>query len=336
MADAVSIVVERTLTPEKIIAIDAFWQNVNQTTFISTDKIKIAYVTNFKRAKKSYVVVIPGRSESYLKYQELAYDLDQQGYDSVIIDHRGQGLSQRLLANRFKGYVAKFDDYADDLHQLLSQVLPSLHPEKSHSPFMLAHSMGGAIALRYLQKHQNKVQSLVLSSPMIAISSGGTPSAIAEFIVNTGTKINQWLSNTPWYFLGQNDINKTPFADNKLMHSKTRFQRFRTLYEEQPELKLGGVTFHWLSQALATNKSIFNDLANITQPVLMIQASEEHIVDNAAQNSFCQQLYEINHTACIGGKPKVISGAYHELFFEIDEYRDIALDSVINWFSCKS
>ena len=58
-----------------IIAIDAFWQNVNQTTFISTDKIKIAYVTNFKRAKKSYVVVIAGRSESYLKYQELANEM---------------------------------------------------------------------------------------------------------------------------------------------------------------------------------------------------------------------------------------------------------------------
>jgi lysophospholipase len=99
---------------------------------------------------------------------------------------------------------------------------------------------------------------------------------------------------------------------------------------------LGGVTFHWLSQALTTNKSIFNDLANITQPVLMMQASEEYIVDNAAQNNFCQQLYKMNHTACIGGEPKVISGAYHELFFEIDEYRDIALDSAISWFSCKS
>ncbi len=335
MANTVSLMSRRTLTPEKIVAINIFWQKVVQATFVSTDNVKIAYASNFKRSEKSYIVIVPGRSESCLKYQELVYDLDQQGYDSVVIDHRGQGLSQRLLSNQFKGYVAKFDDYADDLQQLLNQVLPSLHPEKPHSPFMLAHSMGGAIALRYLQKHQNNVQSLVLSSPMIAISSAGTPKVLAEFIVQAGTKLNQLLSKTPWYFFGQNDVNKSSFADNILMHSEARFQHFQALYQQRPELKLGGVTFHWLNQAIVTKKNLFSNLGKITQPVLMLQASEEHIVDNAAQNSFCQQLHKINHNACLNGKPKLILGAYHELFFEVDEYRDIALDAALSWFATK-
>jgi lysophospholipase len=335
MGNSVSLMSKRALTPEKTTAIDAFWKKVTQATFIRTDEVKIAYATNCNRSGKPYIVIVPGRSESYLKYQELIYDLDQQGYDSVIIDHRGQGLSQRLLTNQFKGYVAEFDDYADDLQQLLNHVLPSLYPEKKHSPFMLAHSMGGAIALRYLQKHHNKVQSLVLSSPMIAISSGGTPNILAKFVVKVGTKINQLLSKTPWYFFGQNDVNKSTFAENILMHSEVRFQRFQALYQQQPELKLGGVTFSWLNQALVANKSLFNDLTKITQPTLMMQASEEHIVDNAAQDRFCQQLHKANHKACINGKPKIISGAYHELFFEVDEYRDIALDAAFSWFTTK-
>ena len=332
MADSATVTESRALTPEKVTAINMFWQNVNEKSFTSDDNITLAYVTNFKRENKPYVVIVSGRSEGYLKYQELAYDLDVAGYDSVIIDHRGQGLSQRLTKNRLKGYVKSFDDYAQDLAQLLNRELPRLYPEKQHKQFLLAHSMGGAIALRYLQRYQNNVQAVVLSSPMIAISSGGIPNWLAESIVLSGSKLNSWLSNSPWYFLGQTDDNSSTFADNKLMHSKERYQRFQALYQQHSELKLGGVTFNWLAQALKANQDIFQQIEKISPPILMLQASEEDIVDNAAQNSFCQQLNIVKQDSCIDGKPQVIHGAYHELFFELDEYRNIALESTLNWF----
>lgn len=323
---------DRALTPEKIIAIESFWQLVTQDKFVTTDNITISYAVNLKSDNRPYIVIVPGRSESYVKYKELAYDFDKQGYGSVIIDHRGQGLSQRLLANRFKGYVASFDDYAQDLNQLLQQVLPNLYPNQQHTPYMLAHSMGGAIALRYLQNHKNNIQALALSSPMIAISSGNIPHWLAKSMVKFGTKLNHWLSNNPWYFLGQDDAIATSFADNQLMHSKARFQRFIALYQEYPEIKLGGVTFNWLDQALKANENIFSDIAKINLPILMMQASKELIVDNMAQTEFCKQLQLANKQTCVSGKPKVIDGAYHELFFEIDEYRDLALNSTLDWF----
>ena len=333
MASSAKAVEHRVLTSEKEAAIASFWQEVNEATFFTEDKVTIAYVANFKRSNAPYIVIIPGRSESYLKYQELAYDLDVAGYDSVIIDHRGQGLSQRLVANHYKGYVGKFDDYAKDINQLLNDELPNLYPNKQHTQFMLAHSMGGAIALRYLQNYPNNVKSLVLSSPMIAISSGGIPNGLAKAIVKSGAKINQWLSDTPWYFFGQSDSNISSFEDNKLMHSKVRYQRFQHLYQQRPELKLGGVTFNWLDQALKANTDIFNDLSKITQPVLLMQASDEHIVDNSAQDDFCQQLHQVNSKSCIKGKTEQINGAYHELLFEIDKHRNKALDAALTWFA---
>jgi len=335
MADAATMVENRALTSDKVAAIKSFWQEVSEARFISQDQITIAYVTNFKRHNKPYIVIIPGRSESYLKYQELAYDLDLAGYDSVIIDHRGQGLSQRLVENQWQGYVEKFDDYAKDINQLLNKELPRLHPKKLHKQLILAHSMGGAIALRYLQHYQNNVQSVALSSPMIAISSGGIPNWLAQTIVKSGTKLNHWLSDNPWYFFGQNDSNITPFAENKLMHSKIRYQRFQELYQQRPELQLGGVTFNWLAQALKANVDIFHNVSSITAPVLLMQASEEHIVDNSAQDDFCQQLNQAHPKSCPGGKPKQILGAYHELFFEIDEHRNTAINAALNWFEKK-
>jgi lysophospholipase len=333
MANAKSLLSKRALTLEKIAAIDTFWQSVTQASFKTTDNIDIAYATNFKRPGQPYIVIVPGRSESYLKYQELAYDLDEQGYDSVIIDHRGQGLSMRLTTNHLQGYVEKFDQYAQDLQRLLHHVLPKKHPQHQQSSFMLAHSMGGAIALRYLQLYPHKVKALSLSSPMIAISSGSTPDWLAKALIKTGSTINRWLSNTPWYFFGQSDSNQSSFAQNRLMHSAKRFQRFQSLYQAQPVLKLGGVTFNWLEQAMINSDNLFIDIEKLSLPIQMLQAENEQIVDNNAQDNFCLTLNNFNHKACPGGKPIVISSAYHELFFEVDHYRDIAIDKVITWFS---
>lgn len=333
MASSESLTSKRALTTEKIAAIDLFWRSVTQASFKTDDNVNIAYATNFKRPLKPFIVIVPGRSESYLKYQELAYDLDVLGYDSVIIDHRGQGLSMRLTPNRLQGYVGEFDHYAQDLQQLLNQVLPAQYPQHQQHAHMLAHSMGGAIALRYLQLYPNNVIALSLSSPMIAISSGGAPAWLAKSLIKTGATINRWLSDIPWYFFGQNDINKTTFDENRLMHSAQRFKRFQLLYQDQQELALGGVTFNWLEQAMINSSKLLIDIAKLSLPIQILQAEEEHIVDNDAQYNFCQQLHKLNEKSCPGGKPIVIPGAYHELFFEIDEYRDNAIDTTIAWFS---
>ena len=333
MTNATAAESKRALTKNKVAAIEDFWQSVEQAAFKTKDNINIAYATSFKRPDTPYIVIVPGRSESYVKYQELVFDLDKQGFDSVVIDHRGQGLSTRLTKNRLQGYVEKFDDYAHDLQQLLKQVLPEKYPQHQQGSYMLAHSMGGSIALRYLQLYPHNIKALSLSAPMITIASGGVPHWLASALVKSGNTINRWLSDTPWYFFGQNDNNIRSFEENRLMHSKPRFQRFRSLYQQQAELKLGGVTFHWLAQAINNSQQLFADIDKLSLPIQILQAGEEKIVDNDAQDRFCQQLNSVNNNACPSGKPIQIAGAYHELLFEIDEYRDVALEHTLTWFA---
>lgn len=65
------------------------------------------------------------RIESYVKYAELAYDLFHSGFDVLIIDHRGQGRSGRMLSDPHRGHVDNFNDYVDDLTAFWQQeVLP--------------------------------------------------------------------------------------------------------------------------------------------------------------------------------------------------------------------
>lgn len=320
------------LNPQKVAAINLFWHGIGQDTFTALDKTKISFAANLKQPQRPYIVIVPGRSESYLKYQELMYDFDQLGFDSVIIDHRGQGLSERLTTNKKQGYVESFDDYAKDLQQLLAEIIPHNFPARAHTPYMLAHSMGGAIALRYLQQYPHEIKAVVLTSPMLGIDSGKAPFWLAKALVNTGATINPWFSEQPWYFVGQNDGNTSSFADNQLMHSPERYQRFQALYHENPNIQLGGVTFRWLAEAISANEKIFNNIAQLKLPVLVLQAGEDSIVDNQAQNEFCKQLHAINHLSCPQGEVIKFEGAFHELFFELDKYRDIAIANTLAWF----
>lgn len=114
------------------------------------------------RPRDRAILLVNGRVEGYLKYQELAWDLWRQGYSLYLIDHRGQGLSDRLLADKEKGYVADFDDYVLDLKQFHDDVILADKPAKL---FLLAHSMGGAISARYLERWPDDIKAAVLSSP---------------------------------------------------------------------------------------------------------------------------------------------------------------------------
>ncbi|MGL1956475.1 MAG: alpha/beta fold hydrolase [Colwellia sp.] len=306
-----------------------FWQQGQFSHFNGVNNVRINYAIFKQINNKKCIVISSGRTESYLKYQELNYDLFKQGYTVFLIDHRGQGLSQRLLTNSHKGYVENFQYYVDDLAHFIETIVRKNCLEK---PYLLAHSMGGTIAARYLQQFPNPIKAAVLSSPMMGFNSGGIPAAIGSTLINITHQLNLWFDETPWYFFGHQNYTPIAFTDNKLMHSNIRYQLFTQLYQKMPELQLGGVTINWLVESLRALKQLFSDIDKIKTPTLVIQAGADIIVSNQAQIDFCQQLHQVMPESCPSGSPVVITDAHHELFFEIDKYRNKTLTTALNWF----
>ncbi|WP_342586632.1 alpha/beta hydrolase [Methyloligella halotolerans] len=112
------------------------------------------------------VCIFPGRSEYIEKYFEVVGDLRRRGFYVVAIDWRGQGGSTRLARNPLKGHVRSFDDYQTDVSRLMSEVvLPDCPPPY----YVLAHSMGGAIALKAATMRGSWFERMVLSAPMIRV-----------------------------------------------------------------------------------------------------------------------------------------------------------------------
>ena len=309
-----------------------FWQQGDFATFSGVNNARINYAAflNHQENNAKCIVISSGRSEGYLKYKELSFDLYNQGYSVFLLDHRGQGISERLLENPYKGYVEDFQFYVDDLAFFIDNIVAK---QCSAKPYLLAHSMGGAIAARYLQDFPTKIKAAVLSSPMLGFNSGGIPELIAEPLIKTTAQLNEWFDDTPWYFLGQKDFSQESFENNWLMHSQVRYQEFSQLYQNTPEIQLGGITIHWLTSSLTALEKLFANIEKITAPTLLLQAGAEKIVNNQAQDDFCAELHKLQPQSCPEGKAVTIANAYHELFFESDEYRTPALNAVTEWFA---
>ncbi len=310
-----------------------FWQQGRFDHFSGVNNVRINYATFIntdKAVSAKCLIISSGRSESYLKYKELSYDLYHQGYSVFLIDHRGQGLSQRVLTDSHKGHVEDFQYYVDDLASFIENVVTP-HCQNS-KPYLLAHSMGGAIAARYMQDFPDKIQAAVLSSPMLGFNSGNVPEIIAQSVLTISAQLNQWLDDNPWYFLGHKGFTQHKFSENKLMHSSVRYQLFTQLYQDTPEIQLGGVSVQWLTTSQIALEAIFENINKITTPTLVLQAGQDQIIKNQAQDDFCQQLQKLQPQSCPTGKPVSIAGAYHELFFESDTYREQALQAAMQWF----
>ena len=313
--------------PEQITT---FWHQGLFNSFLGADEVSIHYAQFIQQeAERPTIVIVPGRCESYLKYQELIFDLYHQGYNIFIIDHRGQGLSGRLLVNMNKGYVVNFQDYVDDLRYFIENIVTQRCCNK---PYLLAHSMGAAIATRFMQDSSNAIKAAVISSPMLGFNSGLLPTVIAEMMIAAKLALNNLISNNPWYFFAQKDYSPVSFANNKLTHSTQRYQIFIDLYKKNKVIQLGGVTSHWLAQGIAAQKQIFAQLAQLKTPILLLQAGSDIVVCQRAQDDFCQQLHALQPQSCPKGIPSKLDGALHELFFEVDDYRNSALNQSLTWF----
>ncbi|MDW6002589.1 alpha/beta fold hydrolase [Vibrio mangrovi] len=302
--------------------ISCFWENRQEGTIPAFDR-KQLYWCRFTHPDHNQMIFIAnGRIESTWKYQELLYDLFRQGYDIYTYDHRGQGFSARLCDDEQIGHVGEFDDYIRDMETLLEHIETKTYQAR----FLLAHSMGGAVVTRYIQTHpRHGFHAMALTAPMFGLN---IPRLLRPIALPL-TQILSGLSAKPTYAPGYQAYYPKPFEDNPLTHSQIRYQWFRALYEEHPELKIGGPSTHWVWQSLIAIRQCHQLTRQITLPTLILQAGEDTIVNNHAQDLFCRKVAKTNPQIDLVN----IAGAKHELLFETDQYRTPTLDEILKHFS---
>lgn len=316
---------EQQFAPFLATTLPDFWRLRQENEFIGVDQVPIRYVRFTHSDHRRVIVIIPGRIECYLKYQELAFDLFHCGYDILLIDHRGQGFSGRMLADRERGHVEYFADYVTDLETFWHSVVkPLAYPQV----YALAHSMGGTIVSLFLSRQPLAVNAVVLSAPMTGIQ--------LPLPYQWVKGITHWAEKYPrirnYYVPGGSKWRALSFQRNTLTHSSVRYQYYQRLYTQTPMIRVGSPTYHWLGQALQASEQMLACAKDISTPLLCLQASEDKVVDNPSQVAFCQALAQASAGYC-RDKPHVMQGARHEIFFESDAIRTDALHLALDFFS---
>lgn len=301
-----------------------FWQQREEDEFSGVDDVPVRFVRFCAPGNDRVIVVCPGRIESYVKYAELAYDLFHCGFDVLIIDHRGQGRSGRLLEDTHRGHVVNFSDYVDDLERFWQQEVASGPWRKR---YVLAHSMGGAITTLFLQRQPQAFDAVALCAPMFGIII-----RLPDWMLRS---ILDWAEGYPnlrdGYAIGTGRWRALPFSLNVLTHSPARYRRNLRFYADDPDLRVGGPTYHWVREGILAGEQVLAGATAVTTPLLLLQAEAERVVDNRSHDRFCELRAAAGHP-CWGDKPYVIKGAYHEILFEKDSMRAEALTAIVDFF----
>jgi len=314
---------ERTLDNNFNPEILAFWEQYAQSDYFQGVDNKTVHNISIKTGNDKAIVISQGRNESVLKYKEVAYDLHQQGYDIFLIDHRGQGFSERFGGDQYRGYVEDFKDYADDLNQYVT----ALQLDKKYTQrYLLSHSMGGTISALYLQQFTHPFQASVFFSPMFSIDFGPLPTFMAKIIAYTSAEVCSWFTDIACYVPAGKDYLKASFKDNHLTNSQARFHSSQAGFEAFPETQLGSATMRWVSTSINATEQVINDANKIQIPLLLLQAGSDSIVTSTGQNSFFNNL---NH--CKFSELITIKDAEHEILLERDELRFSALTKALTF-----
>lgn len=334
--------------------------DLKRGAFGGAGSAKIHYrLYQHRHERHGAIVLVPGRTEGLVLYQELIHDLVRNGWSVYIHDHRGQGFSQRLLADDATiGYVEDFNDYVADLAAFIAGPVREARADSKRPVFLLAHSMGGAISALYLQTPRSDgIAAAALVTPMMEpwVASGTSPGVAERLVDNYCEKRSSPHGGPLGRLLANRYADGAPFddeyaelrqkgfgTDNNLTHSAVRFARHWEAHDQArcagadcgaPNAKVGGVSFRWLNQACIGSQQARSEAAGrIRLPVLLLQGEADTVVKPSAQKTFCKHLNTGTGPGyCVGLR---IPQARHAIFIEADAYRVPALNAVLGFFDC--
>jgi len=286
--------------------------------FINTKGAKIRYGRLVPAgAVKGSLVLVTGFRECIEKYFEVVQDLTAKGFVVWVMDWRGQGGSDRYLAEApQKMHSEGYAEQIETLHQFATKIV-----DQSGGPLVLfAHSMGAHIGLRFLNEHEGVFDSAVLTAPMLDIATGGVPKPVARQLARLarlrGTLEKYVPGGADW------DTAREPFTGNVKTSDRERFGVVPEIYAQKPELKMGDPTYGWLWHTFQSIDVLNRDdyLAAIKTPIFMQVSGKDAVVDNAALENAVSIL------PCCTRLD--VPEAKHEIWMEREDLRSLFLRGV--------
>ncbi|MBO4711677.1 alpha/beta fold hydrolase [bacterium] len=276
--------------------------------------VNIAYSCFKAEREKAVVLFLVGRAEYFLKYCPFFKRMNELGFTVFALDHRGQGASGRMLSESEKGYVENFDFYVDDAEDFLKNIV--LKYAESKKVLLVSISMGATISLLLAAKCGDSFSKVVFVSPMWGVAYT-MPETLAKILVKGACL----LGFGKFYAIGRSAKDYLrPFEKNRHTQSFEKYMAQQKFVTENFSFALGGPSFKWVAESMKAMKKLPEAAKKVKIPVLLLQAENDRVVDNAAMD-----MVSSNFENC---RKTLIEKGFHELLNEEKEFYEKTVSAI--------
>lgn len=253
---------------------------------------------------KKVVIFLPGRASFFQKNKGLILGITGHDYtgtqgielphqaDFWCLDMRAHGASLgRLGPNNQRGHIDSFETYLADIHHVITKKIAPAYEGQYVEFYIMGSSMGGHLALRYLQDYAAKTsiqfKRALLIVPMIHFKTSPWPRIIAKSL----SKTVAFLGFSKAYALGYGDLDlsKSDFTKFKGHHNLDSFKDTNEMMAQNPNLITGGPTYGWVSAAFESEASLCSTPLPKRIDYIAYVAGNDGVVDSNSTLEFCKK-----------------------------------------------
>lgn len=244
---------------------------------------------------RARLLVVHGLGEHIGRYERFAQRLKEIGKIEVFgFDLPGHGKNRGL-----RGKIGRFDLIFDTMDHLINEY-------GSKPLFLFGHSLGGLIALRYVQKRRNgKIMGLILSSPALGMKEG----TVSPFLFNIAKILNLLFPSFRF--------------DNRIDVSKlSRNEKVVKEYLNDP-LVHRKITVDSFFEILRNMERIWEELDSLRLPLLVMYGTKDEIISTGEIEKFYDSIQTDKEMV-------KFEDGYHELFEDPQHGKNFH-EKIVEW-----
>ena len=248
--------------------------------FTSTTGREIRYGHALPKGEpKGTVVMTTGYADFMEAYHETINSYLDRGFSVWMMDWAGHGGSEKAVpGSGKKGQTV--DDHIEDLRKFREEVVK---PEAVKPVFLSTHSMGGQIALHFLNQHPADFDFAVLATPHVETKIKGPARDLLKLVF--AAAITSGLGDAP-IENGRRSMTENLTSERKHVREENplRMTLHKTYMLLNDKLKAEDPTVNYIESLLLSAEKGSQEpfLKNIKTPVLLGIGTDDDVVDNDA------------------------------------------------------
>lgn len=260
-------------------------------------KLAVYHKSSIRESQKGFIL-FHGYAEYSDRYRSFIDMLSKDGFNVFAIDHHGHGRSDGARA-----YINNFNTLISDASSWFEE-LKIAYPD--YNWYVFGHSMGGGVALDFTLNHQDEIEALVLTGPLIKL-----PENVPNFLRVIGHILSTITPKLPAIAVDFDLISRDPDVIR--------------IYKEDPLIYSGNVRARTAIEMDKFSLRIQKRLSELTLPFWVGHGSLDRITDPDGS----KKLYEI--AASPDKTLKIYPGLFHEILNEPES--QIVMYDISVWLS---